>query len=216
METWKVNDHVFAYWEDEGYWYPAIITGINGEDIDVRFDGYEEEATLGADYLDELSVEIDEEVESWWENDESYYSARITDIKGEQIQVEYEDGSSEWTDISNLRVPAYEELEVGDHVFAYWEEDAYWYPATILGIDDAGIQVRFDGYKEEATVEADCLDELGVEVGEEVESWWKSDESYYPARVNDVNGDQVQVEYEDGSTEWTDISNLRIAAEEED
>jgi hypothetical protein len=103
---------------------------------------------------------------------------------------------------------------VGDRAFAYWEEDEYYYPATITQIDGDDIHVRYDTGEEEWT-NNDYLAEMKVEVGDAVESQWSEDGEYYPAEVTAVNGEQVQVLYEDDSEEWTSINNLRAWYEEE-
>jgi hypothetical protein len=106
-------------------------------------------------------------------------------------------------------------FSVNDRVFAYSEDDEYYYPATITQIDGDAIYVRYDDGDEEWT-EGDYLSDLAVEVGEEVESMWSEDEEYYPAEVLAVNGERVQIAWEeDDSEEWTTLSTLRSWDDEE-
>ena len=101
--SYSVNDRVFAYSEDDEYYYPATITQIDGDDIYVRYDDGEEEWT-NSDYLSDLAVEVGEEVEAMWSEDEEYYPAEVLAVRGEQVQIAWdEDGSEEWTTMSSLR-----------------------------------------------------------------------------------------------------------------
>ena len=103
-DEWHVSDWVFAFSEEEGYWYPAEITQITDEGITVHYEADDTEELLDADSLADYSTEVGEEgAESWWEKDESYYAVNILAVQAKRVQVEYEDGVVEWTDLSNLR-----------------------------------------------------------------------------------------------------------------
>ena len=104
MAEWTTGDRTFAYWEGDGYWYPATITAIDGEDITVRWDEDDSEEVVAADCLDGYSVVVGETgAESWSTDDDEYYPVTVNDVQGESIQVEYEDATIEWVDITNLR-----------------------------------------------------------------------------------------------------------------
>jgi hypothetical protein len=105
MADWSVGDWVFAYFEEEEYWYPAEIvkTGWMGK-FTVRYDFDKKEETLGKDNLDEYSAFAGEKgAECWSDEDEDYYAVTIKKVDGENILVRWDDGSEEWTDLSNLR-----------------------------------------------------------------------------------------------------------------
>ena len=106
-------------------------------------------------------------------------------------------------------------FSVNDRVFAYWEADEYYYPATITEIDGDSIYIRYDDGNEEWT-ESDYLSDLAVEVGEKVEAMWSEDERYYYAEVLAVKGEQVQVAwYDESGEEWVAMSALRSWDDEE-
>jgi hypothetical protein len=214
MDSWKVGDRVFAYWDADGYWYPATITKIEDDDISIRYDDGDEEVTT-VEFLEELEVAVGDEVESWWSSDGLYYEAVVVELQADRIQVQYDDNSTEWTNVGNLRVAAEDVWTVDDRVFAFFEDDGYWYPATITDINDDEVEISYDDGSTETTT-ADYLDELELSVGDAVESLWASDGLFYESQIVDINGDRIQVEYEDGSKEWTDISHLRVAASEEE
>jgi hypothetical protein len=215
MTAWNADDRVFAYWEEDGYWYPATVLRVDGEQIDVRFDD-DDELTLDPDYLDEFSVAVGDGVENQSAEDDAYYEAEVLEVKGDRVKVKYEDDSTEWTTLASLRIASEEEeWTVGDKVFAYWEDEGYWYPAEITDIADDGIHIRYGDDSEEVTDE-NYLDEFSVDVGDAVENQSAEDDLFYEAEVLEVNGERVKVKYEDDSTEWTTLASLRIEGEEEE
>ncbi|MBI2332318.1 MAG: hypothetical protein HYU84_09210 [Chloroflexi bacterium] len=102
----------------------------------------------------------------------------------------------------------------GDRAFAFWDEDEYFYPATIIKIDGDDIYIRFDSGEEEWT-SADYLEEFKVEEDEEVECKSARDDLYYDVVVVGVDGERVEVEYDDETTEWTTLNRLRFYIDEE-
>jgi hypothetical protein len=212
MESWRAGNRALAFWDADGYWYPATIVSINKDgDIEIKYDDGDEEVT-DAEFLEDLVVEVGDYVECLSADDNSYYEAEVLEVQGDRVKVGYEDDTSEWTTITNLRVPDFDTWEVGDGVFAYWEDDSYFYPAEITAIDDEGIHLRYEDGTEEVS-DPDYLETLEVMVGEGVECR-ASDGQYYEAQIVDLDEGRVQVEYEDESTEWTEMRNIRIPAEE--
>lgn len=212
MQQWKVNDRAFAYSLDDGYWYPAVITKISGEDISIRFECDDTEAVVTEDYLDELSLEAGDEVES--SDDEGYfYAAVVKQVKGNQILLEYDDESTAWVDITDVRVP--DSWEEGDEALIYCEEDGYWYTGVITQIDDDGFHVCYDCDESEEIVDVDYLDEIYLETGDEVECL-NADDEYVSVTVTGVDAEQIQVTFEDGKTAWVTFDKLRFADEEEE
>ena len=105
-DIWEAGDSVFAYWEGDGYFYPAEITAIDEAGIHLRYEDGTEEVS-DPNYLETLEVMVGEGVECL-ADDGRYYEAQIVDMDGDRVQVEYEDESTEWTVISNVRIPAEE------------------------------------------------------------------------------------------------------------
>ena len=101
----------------------------------------------------------------------------------------------------------------GNRAFAFWDEYEYFYPATIITIEGEDIFIRFDTGEEEWT-DADYLEEFLVEVDDQVECKSAKDNLYYDVVVLDVDGERVEVEYEDETTEWSTLSRLRFLVDE--
>lgn len=102
MDYWNEGDRVFAFWDEDEYFYPATILTIEGDDIFIRFDTGEEEWT-DADYIEEYLVDADEEVECKSAKDNQYYDVTVINVDGDRVEVEYEDESTEWTNLNRLR-----------------------------------------------------------------------------------------------------------------
>lgn len=220
VEGWEVGDRVFAFWVPDEYWYAATVKSVAGNKVEVLFDGETETDTLTDYYLDTLGVEVDDEIEAWSEDDEEYYYATVKAVKGEKVEVIWDDDESEeWLTIGDIRWWGY--FGEGDRVWAYYAADEYWYPATVKDADEGTVTVVFDGDgKGDATAlvyvgdpNKDEVDNLALNIGDEVEGWWAEDNKYYPAKVVAVKSDgSIQIEYKDG-TQWTEIANLRMADE---
>ena len=104
MTTWNAGDWVFAYDDEDEYWYPATIIRIRGGDFTVRWDYDDSESIVDVDSLDAYSTFPGEKnAECYWDDDESYYAVVIKQVDKENVLVEYEDGTTEWKDLSNLR-----------------------------------------------------------------------------------------------------------------
>jgi len=101
----------------------------------------------------------------------------------------------------------------GNRAFAFWDEDEYFYPATIITIEGEDLFIRFDTGEEEWT-DADYLEEFLVEVDDQVECKSAKDNLYYDVVILDVDGERVEVEYEDETTEWSTLSRLRFLVDE--
>lgn len=204
------GERVFAYWEDDEYYYPAVITQSSGANLQVRFDDGNT-ADLTSDETMDWQVEVDDAVECQAAADGQYYDAVVKAVSGERVQVEYEDGSQEWSDLAHLRLsPAWEE---GDRAFVRWEADDYYYAGTITQIgDNEDVSVRFDDGNS-AVVSWDDIEPLELEAGDQVESQSGDDNQFYDAQVVDGDGERVQVQYEDGTLEWTTLSAIRVMFE---
>ena len=102
MDFWTVGSRAFAYCDEDEYFYPATIITIEGDDLYVGYDTGEEEWTT-AEYLDEFSAEVDQEVECQSAEDDLYYDVTIINVDGDKVEVEYDDESTEWTSLDRLR-----------------------------------------------------------------------------------------------------------------
>ena len=101
----------------------------------------------------------------------------------------------------------------GERAFAFWDEDEYFYPATIVSIDGEDIYIHFDNGEEEWT-EANYLEGYAVNINDQIECQSLRDDLYYDVVVKNVDGERVEVEYDDETTEWTTLDRLRFFVEE--
>jgi hypothetical protein len=85
---------------------------------------------------------------AYWEADEYYYPATITQIEDENIYIRYDTGEEEWTSADYL-----EEMAVapGDWVESKWSEDDDYYSAEVLTVSGNQLQVRYEDGTEEWT-----------------------------------------------------------------
>ncbi len=101
----------------------------------------------------------------------------------------------------------------GNRAFAFWDDDEYFYPATLVTIEGDDIFIRFDSGEEEWT-DADYLEPFLVEINDQVECMSARDDLYYDVTVFNIDGERVEVEFEDETTEWTTLNRLRFFMDE--
>lgn len=107
---WTVGDTVLFNKTDDEYWYPAVITGVDGLSIQVeyklntRYD--QSSATVGLDRIRPDDIHVGERVYSNWEFKGEYSVATVVSRDGERITVFYdEDPDFHYDDIiSTVRV----------------------------------------------------------------------------------------------------------------
>jgi len=109
-----MKKHIFAIWADDGYYYPATVTGTNDGQINVEYlDGTQvllsqEDILEAQDAYDSLNFEAD------WQNGGKYYACKVTNTN--PLTVEYKmDGVIEEIELSQLRAKAvkYKKNKIG-------------------------------------------------------------------------------------------------------
>ena len=99
-----------------------------------------------------------------------------------------------------------------------WNQDEFWYPATVLALDDARgapIYVRFDDGDKQWCI-LDQLSPIDIEVGDRVHARWEGEpddeeeSGCFRAHVVEVKGDRYSLRYDDGSRGTATIDMLRV------
>lgn len=98
---------------------------------------------------------------------------------------------------------------IGDRVLAHWSHDSFWYPATVKKIEGERIYLRFDDGDKEWT-HSEQLMKLEIKSGDRVYGRYKKGPAYYPGYIRNVQGEEIQVQYDDGDEEWTTLAMLRM------
>lgn len=212
-DTVRAGERVFAAWGD-GFWYPATVLSRDTQSVRVRYDD-------GATGLVEpqnvcpLSVAVGDRVFCRWQGGPAYFPGRVERLAGEGVHVHYDDGDREVSAVHMLRVVRGEiPWNVGDRVLAQWAPEPFFYPAEISDIaDDAIITVAFDD-GDRAEVLPVQVRELDLREGDRVFCRWEGGPAYYPARIAEMQGDEIHVHYDDGQAEWSSIGMVRVLPED--
>lgn len=103
-------------------------------------------------------------------------------------------------------------FHVGEMVFARWVHDGYWYLAEIKQIKDNSFYIRYlvDGKKERVSLSQLAKNELMT--GDRIDGNWKGQGRYYPGVISSINGDRLNVQYDDGDTEETTAVQVRLSS----
>lgn len=213
--NWRVGDRVLARWWDF-FWYPGSLLGIGDKGFHVLFDDGDQRVVEEL-HLMALAVEEGEALFVRPKNQPQriYMPATVTRVKGEVIDVDFEDGNSE----ANTRVSrarfwrcpvgyANFSFEEGDRVLGQ-DMDGFTYPAEIVSIDNDKVIVQFlDGPERMLTPE--LIRKFAIEVGMAVQCRWKGGQQYFPGRIAAVDKERMHVHYDDGDQEWTSVRLVRL------
>ena len=100
--------------------------------------------------------------------------------------------------------------QAGDRILAQWEADGMWYPARITAVEGRSIQVAFDD-GDIATVGALQVRPVDWRVGTRVQCNWQNRGQYYPGTITLIEGERIDVRYDDGDRETMTIGRCRSA-----
>ena len=213
--NWRHGDRVLARWWDL-FWYPGSILAIGTKGFHILFDDGDQRIVTDLGIMP-LAVDEGEEIFLRPKNQPQriYVPGRVTQSRGEMLDVELEDGTTETNQrISRARLwrcpvgIANFAFEEGDRAFAA-DIDGFTYPAEILSVDGDKIVVHFlDGPERMLTPE--LIRRLDLAVGSRVECRWKGGPQYFPGKIDQADGDRIHVAYDDGDQEWTTIRLVRV------
>jgi hypothetical protein len=231
--VWRVGERVLARWHDS-YFYPGRIHAVSGSSCEIHFDDGDTATVDNANVL-APDVRVGSRVFARWHGGPEYLPGVISQQKGETVQIDYDHGETEWTSLSMVRVErsstgAKDEVRaaqptraeglvdvgepidggawrVGDRVLARWY-DFYWYPGTILTIGTKGYHILYDD-GDQRVVRDLALAPLTIDEGEHIQIRPKNqpDRVYANATVTHVDGESLEVMYEDDEHE----ANTRVS-----
>lgn len=85
-----------------------------------------------------------------WSRDIYWYPGTIKDIKGDLYFILFDDGDSEWADVSRIKP---EDIKPGDRVFGNWKNKGKYYPGVVTQRNGLNIHIKYDdGDREETTI----------------------------------------------------------------
>ncbi|HEU4328170.1 MAG TPA: hypothetical protein VFS21_33850 [Roseiflexaceae bacterium] len=209
----RIGDRVLCNWSKDTFWYPATIRQIEAQGIYVVFDDSDEEWTLAAQIAD-LDVPVGTRVQCRWKGEKYFYRGTVAQSEGERILVAYDDGDEEWTTVGMIRIGSavLGRWKLDDRVLCKWSRDHCWYPATIRDLSGQRVFVGFDDGDQEWTTSG-LLFDLDVPVGMRVQCYRPSIQQFSTGRVARKEGAEIVVEYDDGTTEDSNLSRIRIHPE---
>jgi Domain of unknown function (DUF4537) len=216
--TWTQGDRVFACWHDL-FWYPGVVLAMNGEQFHVVLDNGNQ-ALVSADRMRPMILEIGDKVSCRWKGGPEYYPGEISQINGEVVQINYEDGDEETTSVRLLQLqrddwfPPIElgNVQEGDRVLGCWF-DEHWYPGVVLSVEGKRVHVLFDD-GDQAMLTPDKVRTLDIKVGDRVFCRYKGGPAYYPGEVTRKRGEVIHIRYDDGDEETTSIRLVRLPSGE--
>ncbi len=216
---WKVGDRVLGRRHEDVYWYPGTVRHIDGDRCYVIFDDGED-ALVGRDNLRAIDLQVGDRVFARTAAGRAYTAASVTGRKGDELRLQYDDGTSAWTPLALVRVrteasppppaaaPEGPPRAIGERVLACWD-DLYWYPGMVFAVTGEQYHVIFDDGNQ-ALVRGERLRPLTVKVGDRVWCRWQGGPAYHAGVIASKTGEVIHVNYDDGDEENTLLRLVRL------
>lgn len=99
---------------------------------------------------------------------------------------------------------------VGDRVLGQWEPE-WFYPGVIVTEGGGTFVVQFDD-GDRAQLQPNQVREMNIGTGSRVYCRWRGGPQYYPGSITAINGNAIDVSYDDGDQESTTVSMCRVNA----
>jgi hypothetical protein len=213
---WREGSRVFAVWPIEQiFWYPATVKRSTSRWVEVAYDDGHK-ARVKASEVMEIDIAVGSRVYARMRGGPSYFPAKVTHVDGDKIRVAYDDGGTENTTINVIRVMrgpgANVDWQFGDRILAPFDPPFY-YPGTLTSIDGEMGKVEFDD-GDETELPLVLLRPLDLKESDPVYCRWKSGPAYFPAKIEEMGGEDIFVKYDDGRTERTTIRMVRVIPDE--
>ncbi|GIW80890.1 MAG: hypothetical protein KatS3mg105_2697 [Gemmatales bacterium] len=206
--SWQPGDRVLALWPIENYWYPATVLHVDdAEGIQVAYDDGDK-AVLRPEHVRPLDIEVGDVVYARPTGESFYVRATILERRQSYVKLVFDNGQEENTTLGSVRVIRGQRWQRGDRVFAPWEPE-FLYPGTVQSANDEFVVVAFDD-GDQIELPMGSAVALELSAGDLVFSRYQGGAEYLPAVIRERNGDELLVEYEDGETEWTTLSLIRL------
>nr|WP_289851987.1 tudor domain-containing protein [Rhizobium sp. SSA_523] len=96
------GDWVLGNYKGAGYWYPGVISSIQGSKITIQYDDGDRE-TVSINETRPYDWSIGKKVECNFKGQGQWYSGTISSLAGEKIGIAYDDGDKETTKTGRCR-----------------------------------------------------------------------------------------------------------------
>ncbi len=103
MSDFQLGDEVYAPWGEDGFWYPAVLVGFDGDSAHVAYlDGDENDVPVSSLRRGILSPGMTVNVN--WKGQRKYYQATVRQRLAQAVLVDYQDGEHGWATVAQCRV----------------------------------------------------------------------------------------------------------------
>ncbi|MFX1239053.1 MAG: tudor domain-containing protein [Promethearchaeota archaeon] len=149
-----------------------------------------------------------------------WYPGKVSFIdENGSINVEYEDGLSEWiNDFSRIqkntafKLSKISDLKEGDRIIGNWKGRGRWYEGKIKKINKKGrVYLKYDDGDKEWIEDftrirkTEMLDDKILskyKKGDRIIGNWLKQNKWYPGIVRVISEGRINVQYDDGDSEW--------------
>jgi hypothetical protein len=213
--SWRVGDRVLAPWEPMCR-YVGRIDEIRGDLAFIRFDDGDS-AWLPIELLRPFELSRGQTLHARRDSGKAYHPAELLEWSENEVRLAFEDGTEVWLTVDRLRIlepqaarlhdmppsmpGSLHDPQEGDHVWAPWEPN-WLYAGVIDRIEGMEAHIHF-GNGNQGWVQLDQLSPLTIPLGLRIRGRWLGGSVYYTGTVNQIDGDRIHIQYDDGDREWT-------------
>jgi hypothetical protein len=100
----NIGDRVLARWpQEKEWWYPGVVCSVNAGGYEVQYDDGDR-AVVTEDLMRPLNLAAGARIQCRFKGGPSFYDGLVASSIGSAIQVNYDDGDSESSSVSMVRV----------------------------------------------------------------------------------------------------------------
>jgi hypothetical protein len=131
-KDWMEGDRVLAPWT-RAWLYPGTVGKVGDEEVFVYFDDGDRGWAAKEQVRPLPMLAAGSKVHCRWQGGTEFYPGTITQLNGEQIFVQYDDGDSEWTVLGMIAVPSGLSPTPWEIVWGvFWGMARFWWVLLIL------------------------------------------------------------------------------------
>ena len=156
-----------------------------------------------------------------WKGGDREYSGQVTEVRGNRLFIQYDDGDQELIEAGLCRGDAGSGLaassfQPGARVRCHWKGGAKEYRGKVAEVRGDRIFIQYDDGDQELIAPQLCQPDAGsglavsaFKPGDRVRCFWKGGPTEYPGKIASIQDGNLSIHYDDGDQETTTPSLCR-------
>lgn len=136
----------------------------------------------------------------------------VINVLNDRLRLESDTGAPQYVPrVPNRQAefePVSEPYRPGDWVLGRWRNGEHWYPGIVESAARATVTIRYDDGDRE-TAHVSRVRSYTWSVGTRIECNWKGSGTWHSGRITSLNGDMLNIDYDDADRERTRTGKCR-------